>query len=245
MAGLIHNTRGSKNIWLYGSYGTGKTTTARAYLTAHYGNNWYQKDGQAKWWDGYCSKHKAVLWDEFRAGSLPEHDGFAWFLRLLDKYELRVERKHGTVVLQHECLVITSNRSPIDIFASRDKESGQKIARDEHLGQLIRRLSFIIHVERAPESSGLNRPVLIDETDTFYREQGIKVGYSETSNFEPADLTAFISRCEQCRNQNSNGLSDDIDRQLGMEALGDERESDHRPTIPGTGVPDGGELVNQ
>lgn len=109
--------------WYYGPTGTGKTRTAREWL----GNDIYTCLDTIKWFQGY-DKHENVLIDDFRKDFCKFHQ----FLKLLDRYEYKVETKGGSRQFLARKIVITSPEHPEDIFNTR-----------EDVNQLLRRIDVI------------------------------------------------------------------------------------------------------
>ena len=107
----------------WGSTGVGKSRRAREETTAPY--VWGPEMG--KWFDGYESQEHVIM-EEFR-GQLP----FGFMLRLLDRYECRVEYKGGSCQFSPRKIVITSTKHPRDWYS--DLEGSDK------LDQLLRRIN--------------------------------------------------------------------------------------------------------
>lgn len=116
--------------WLWGATGVGKSRKARAILD-EYDVDVYVKDA-TKWWDGYDG-HGGVIIDDYRGACGSE---FVEMLRLLDRYEHRVEVKGGYRQFRSRYIVITSPKKPEHSF------SGLL----EDIEQLLRRLTYVIEV---------------------------------------------------------------------------------------------------
>jgi len=104
-------------VWLYGPTGSGKTSMARKYFEFLQGSgdseitNYIRTPGPIKWWDGYEGDVYTVI-DDFRRNQLRDVGGFAYLLRLLDRYPVRVEIKGGSVPFVAHYIVITCPRDP-------------------------------------------------------------------------------------------------------------------------------------
>lgn len=125
--------------WLWGKTGTGKSRMAHdMYPDA------YTKSDSSKWWNGY-DRHETVIWDDFRDGDVSFND----LLRLLDRYECRVETKGGMRQFVPKEIVITSAHPPNTLY---------KNVSEERKDQLLRRIDFVQEVggnTGAPTSEGL------------------------------------------------------------------------------------------
>ncbi len=79
---------------------------------------------QNKWWDGY-SDQKVVIWDDLDRGAI----GLGHHLKIwTDRYPCSGEIKGGTLKLQHETLIVTSNYN-IDELWGDDLEMCKAIKR--------------------------------------------------------------------------------------------------------------------
>lgn len=119
--------------WFWGPPGAGKSRAAREWLNdpeARY----VKTSGSGKWWDGYDG-HPDILWDDFRDSQCPLTD----LLGLLDRYGHRLEIKGGMRQCLARRIAITSIQPPSDMFAH---------AKGEPVGQLLRRLTHVHHVQR-------------------------------------------------------------------------------------------------
>ena len=91
---------------LIGRPGIGKTRFAFQYANRRGGTAFMSPDPSLKWFDGYGGEDVAIL-DDYRG------DGeFAFLLRLLDIYPLRVQIKGGFVNWEPKVIFITSNKNP-------------------------------------------------------------------------------------------------------------------------------------
>lgn len=122
----VNSFKERRVVWLYGPSGVGKTRAA------------FESDPHAwlsnetlQWFDGYEGQETVIL-DELR----PDSCRFAWLLRLLDGYPIRVPVKGGFVHWNPNKIYITSCFSPEQCF----EES------DEALGQLTRRITRIVRM---------------------------------------------------------------------------------------------------
>lgn len=114
--------------WFFGETGTGKTRKAMEMA----GDDVWVSGRNLKWWEGYDA-HENVIIDDFRGDFCTFHE----LLRILDRYEYRVEVKGGSRQLLAKRIWITSCKSPWEVY---DKS-------DEDVGQLIRRISKVVKFE--------------------------------------------------------------------------------------------------
>lgn len=144
--------------WFWGPTGSGKTRKAFD-MAEKRGLEPYIKSGNYKWFDGYDG-HEFVIFDDFRDA----HCEFAWLLKLLDRYPIRVEIKGGTRQWKPKEIIVTSPMPPDECYANmQSKDKYDKI------GQLLRRINEIEHItkyepeEQDPQTpqGGLNKGINI------------------------------------------------------------------------------------
>lgn len=122
-------------FWLWGETGVGKTRSSIEFAHSTKSDYWISSGG-LRWFDGYDGQAIAII-DDFRAKHLSGAQGFAWFLRLLDRYPMQVEFKGGYVNWAPDVIIITTTKSPRDTFATRAE------FQPEDLRQLERRISWV------------------------------------------------------------------------------------------------------
>lgn len=110
--------------WYYGSTGSGKTRAAR---------EWLEKDiytclDTIKFWEGYDA-HESVLIDDFRKDFCKFHQ----LLKLLDRYEYKVEVKGSSRQLLAKKIAITCPYPPDKVYQTR-----------EDVKQLLRRIDQVV-----------------------------------------------------------------------------------------------------
>jgi len=112
--------------WYHGPTGAGKTRHAFAWL----GEDAYVALETNKYWEGYDG-HENVIIDDFRK----DFAKFHVMLRLLDRYQFRIEVKGGSRQFRARRLAITSCFHPRLVYETR-----------EDVGQLLRRIDNIYRV---------------------------------------------------------------------------------------------------
>lgn len=104
---------------LYGKTGTGKSKTAREITTDPY--VWGPEQGH--WFDGYEGQ-KDVILEEFRAQLT-----LGMLLRLLDRYDCKVQYKGGMIQFVATNIVITSPTHPQDWYESIGNDKTDQLMR--------------------------------------------------------------------------------------------------------------------
>lgn len=110
--------------WYHGSTGSGKTKSAREWLE----DDIYTCLDTIKWFEGYDA-HNCLLIDDIRKDFCKFHQ----LLKLLDRYEYRVEVKGGSRQMLAKKIAITSPMHPKYMYQNR-----------EDVNQLLRRIDEII-----------------------------------------------------------------------------------------------------
>lgn len=119
-----------KIIYIFGSYGSGKTFYARRKCGGT--GNYYLKDSTTKWWDLSLPGQNVII-DEMRGWMVSK----SYTLMCLDGYDMNVETKGGFKKLNTGDIWITANRSPRYI--------GSKSGRGSK--EFLRRLDKVIYYE--------------------------------------------------------------------------------------------------
>jgi len=97
----------------WGAPGTGKSRTVHE----DYGDEVYVKM-YGKWWDGYNGE-KVVLIDDFDPTNCFDST-FDWYLKLLDRYPMKVEYKGGSCEFCSKIIIFTSNYDPSGWFLKKE-----------------------------------------------------------------------------------------------------------------------------
>lgn len=126
-------------IWIWGPSGCGKSKLARELC----GEDVYVKNDPSKWWNGYDA-HDFVIIDDFRDSWFPMTE----LLRILDRYECRLEYKGGFRQLLAKTIIITTILPPKSSYGGHG----------EPIEQLLRRIDDIVElsapVPDVPEVDG-------------------------------------------------------------------------------------------
>lgn len=93
----------------------------------------YTKDS-SHWWDGY-DQQNCVLYDDYRKDFCKFHI----LLRILDRYEYSAQVKGGYIQLNSPNIIITTTRSPEEMWMNRTYED---------VNQLTRRITKITNLDK-------------------------------------------------------------------------------------------------
>lgn len=100
-------------VWLYGVTGAGKTAYA-------IDNGWtYFLTKNGKWFDGYLNQECVIL-DEYEKQKEKGTLCFLDLLLLMDRYQMQVEVKGGTVEFNPPHIIVTSSPPPWVLFADTE-----------------------------------------------------------------------------------------------------------------------------
>lgn len=130
-----------KVYWLFGPTGTGKSKWAMEHFPQAY---W--KMGTNHWWDGYQGEETVII-DDYRTG----FSTFQYLLTVLDRYRMRVEMKGSSIQLAATTFVITTPLRPEDTWTSKT---------DEAIGQLLRRITHVVHFQPNSMTDSTGTPCL-------------------------------------------------------------------------------------
>lgn len=114
-------------LWFHGDSGTGKSRTARQYMIDH-NIDFYTKNDVSKWWTGYDGQEGVII-DDFRSSWWPLTE----MLRILDRYECKLETKGGHRQLLATTIIVTSAFAPKNCYYGCG----------EAINQLVRRVTEI------------------------------------------------------------------------------------------------------
>jgi hypothetical protein len=115
-----------KIVLLVGDSGSGKSKWVQRTYPSRYRMT-FSNGGNSSWFDGYNGESVVEL-SEFR-GQL----ALSFMLDLLDRYELKVQTKGGTVQFLASTIVITSNEEPKEWYKNLED-------REEKMKPLLRRI---------------------------------------------------------------------------------------------------------
>lgn len=111
-------------LWFYGKSGTGKSRAAYEMC-----EDPFTCLENTKWWEGYDG-HEDVIIDDYRRHFCL----FSTLLKILDRYPFRVECKGGSRQLRAKRIIITTTKTPEELWDGRT---------DEDIYQLTRRIDEV------------------------------------------------------------------------------------------------------
>lgn len=171
-------------FWLWGKTGTAKTRCCFEFgcgVGPRGRRDVWFSNGDLTWFDGYSGQFTAIF-DDFRAKHVRT---FAFLLRLLDRYPMRVPRKGDFTEFVPRVIFITAPNSPTDTFACRHKHLPEDIA------QLQRRITKSFHFKH--ELIGVARARFLYRLATLSKlgkfpdpDEDLSVDLSEYSDYEVA-----------------------------------------------------------
>lgn len=119
-------------IWWWGEAGTGKSWRARQLLIEQGGaDNFYPQRNTNQWWEGYDGE-EYILIDDIRGSFSTFND----FIKLIDRYEYRVQTKGSSRQFLAKVIIITSPFPPERVWQTH-----------ECINQLLDRIDVIKHWE--------------------------------------------------------------------------------------------------
>lgn len=140
----VHRNEPRTCIWIYGASGTGKSALARALAEKYAADNYFiHPTGSLKWWDGYIDQPVVII-NDFRRDQCQGIGGFSYLLNILDRYDVHVEVKGQITRGLWDVCIITSPVPPDVAWTYRKQDGGSEM--EEHISQLIRRLTHIIEL---------------------------------------------------------------------------------------------------
>lgn len=113
--------------WLFGPTGSGKTRAAYQLCP-----DVYSAPHKLKWFEGYDG-HENVLFDDFRSNWISFED----LLKILDRYEYRIQNKGGSRQFLAKKIFITAPVHPSEMYAHVN----------EDLNQLLRRIDCVYEIK--------------------------------------------------------------------------------------------------
>ena len=159
--------------WIWGASGSGKSVHAAKLAAAVAAQNSlkvFKRQGNTLWYDGYACE-KVIIFDELRV--IPQSYGtttigFQDLLALLGDQQHRVQIKGSTVPWMAKHIYITTIQDPFSVTAPGEEQ-----------GQLIRRISKVIHM-KAP-ARGIRMPEMeeLEPWDVRAAADGVEIDDAE------------------------------------------------------------------
>ncbi|WP_260164590.1 Rep family protein [Lentilactobacillus buchneri] len=138
---MIDNQLPIKVIWIYGSYGVGKTRLAKVYAKRQRGAL-FETGGSNDPFQEYDGQH-IILWDELRPNT---NLSYADLLSILDPFDFKSMSvaRYKNAVLLASTIIVTSPYSPFEYFKNQ-KMTNRNI---DLFGQLDRRIALTIKLSK-------------------------------------------------------------------------------------------------
>lgn len=147
----------TKNYWIHGKTGTGKSTWARKQLKLDedsYSNNNIYFKCQNKWWDGYQGQ-QIVLIEDWNPGENSSYSkALLHHLKIWsDRFSFNAEIKGGskTVFPGTFFLIVTSNHSIADAFYGCPEEDISAVQRRFHEQEILSLNDIFLQTELDPK----------------------------------------------------------------------------------------------
>lgn len=115
--------------WYYGATGTGKTRTANE---ENEGKRIYTAMETSRWFDGYDA-HEVLIIDDMRRDFIKFHN----LLKLLDRYEFRIETKGGSRQMLAKVIIITCPIHPAVMWEAQGEDIAQLIRRIDEIREFV------------------------------------------------------------------------------------------------------------
>lgn len=116
--------------WFHGPTGHGKSYVAEQFGIRKFAGRYWETSDTTGWFDSYCGQELAIF-EDLRAKTFK----FEFFLRLLDRYSLRVPIKGSYVEWEPKFIIVTCPKSPDNLFEFRGRQL------PEDIRQLTRRIN--------------------------------------------------------------------------------------------------------
>ena len=142
-------------IWLSGPSGTSKTRTAFEVSRRLYGCDPWLSNGGLSWFDGYDGQPAAII-DDYRTGDCK----WQFFLRLLDRYPLRVPVKGGFSEWIPKLIFVTAPGGHLQLWSFKTPEAVSQLTRRITLEAEAPGELASVHTLLFPDRGALVLPVL-------------------------------------------------------------------------------------
>lgn len=177
---VLPRERQPRVVVYWGDAGSGKSKRAFG-LVRRRGWTCYAKSN-GPWWDGYYGQH-AVVWDEFDSSAVPARQ----LLRIIDRYECRVEVKGSSIQFNSPVIFITSNEHPRDWYPHLNERFQRA---------LMRRIEKIVHFSVSEVAERDQQPHECEVADDS--EGGDDSDCPPTLPVTPDDNCPNVDACDTC-----------------------------------------------
>lgn len=176
-------------IVYWGDAGSGKSRRAFKLVRDRGWTSYVKSNDQ--WWDGYYGQH-AVIWDEFDPAIVPARQ----LLRIIDRYECRVQIKGGTIQFNSPVIFITSNENPKDWYPHLNERFQRA---------LMRRIEKIVHFSASEIAERDQQPHECEVADDS--EGGGDDDCPLTQPWSPEENCPNLDNCDACMKDKEEAIA--------------------------------------
>lgn len=158
----------TRTMWLFGPSGSGKSTAAQKIGGE---NAYWMFDLRGHWWDN-LNFSEAIIADDITPGAMETRT----FIRLADRFPLRVQTKGGSTEFRGGIIIFTSNFDPLKVFKTESREQETAV---------LRRIDVLSYIERGCEPAEIEpyeefeRTSHLEKTYDFIQVNSSKLKYND------------------------------------------------------------------